>query len=618
MTVDAGHLPTAVRVPSLKALRIADAAAIAGLSLLFVAVVLLTWRKWGNPEIDAGAELTAADLTAHGSVPYRDVRYFYGPLGLYSLAGTFRVFGTSFGVAFAFGLAQAAAILVAFYVLARHWLRPAAAGLASAVLLAIGFSGTAFNFVLPHTNSATMGCLFTILLLLALTRGRLWAAGVAAGCVGLTRPEFAAVGLAIVAAYVVGTGRDQNVRAAGRAALKIALPAVAIPLVVLGSFAVVVGADRLLTENLWPVDFIRVAGFRSQEHWMPFSTASVVGLIGRGVVYAAALAGAIAVAIRLRRRAGLVSVVAPGAAAIGGLLLLDGLARVTGWAPEQRFAIEQETRHLVLGMSWLPCLAAAVAAWAAFRFIRRRPAPFSNSWAVDLALVAAASAFGLRAYNAFTAEGSYAPYYAAPLVLLAGLLHERVGDRWPEARSVALGALGAVAAGLLLYALVGLYADQTTAVHTARGTYVADREAAPAIQQAVDLVRAASEPTEPVLFAPSDGGLYFMTNRRPVLSDLMLLPGLLDSAADERAAIAALERNNVPLVVVGVRDFSPYGFSTFGQGYDRILGSWLSRAAIREVRVGSFDSPAAGTYPSRGFRVLALRPAAAERLAARE
>ena len=37
--------------------------------------------------------------------------------------------------------------------------RRLAAGLATAVLMAIGFSGTAFNFILPHTNSATFGLL---------------------------------------------------------------------------------------------------------------------------------------------------------------------------------------------------------------------------------------------------------------------------------------------------------------------------------------------------------------------------------------------------------------------------------------------------------------------------
>ena len=284
----------------LRFVRSADAVAVGLLGLLFIALVALTWGRWGNPEIDAGAELTTADLVAHGAVPYEDVRYFYGPLGLYELAGAFRVFGTSFTVAFAFGLAQAAAIFGVFYVLARQWLRPAAAGLATAVLLAIGFSGTAFNFVLPHTNSATMGLLFLLLELLAMARGRAWLAGVAVGLVGLTRPEFAVVAAGAAAAYVVGVWRTDGRRAAGKSALALAVPGLAIPAVVLGSFAFAVGAGRLFTENLWPVDFIRKAGFRSQSSWMPFTLESFVGLVGRGVVYGALLGGVVISVQRLR------------------------------------------------------------------------------------------------------------------------------------------------------------------------------------------------------------------------------------------------------------------------------------------------------------------------------
>ena len=88
-----------------------DRLVLAVLAALFVLIAALTWRKWGVPEIDAGAELTTADRVARGAVAYQDIRYFYGPLGLYSLALAFKVFGASFTTAFAFGLLQAAAIL---------------------------------------------------------------------------------------------------------------------------------------------------------------------------------------------------------------------------------------------------------------------------------------------------------------------------------------------------------------------------------------------------------------------------------------------------------------------------------------------------------------------------
>ena len=47
----------------------------------------MSWRKWGTPEIDAGVDLTTAAQAVHGHLPYDDVRYFYGPLGIYALAG---------------------------------------------------------------------------------------------------------------------------------------------------------------------------------------------------------------------------------------------------------------------------------------------------------------------------------------------------------------------------------------------------------------------------------------------------------------------------------------------------------------------------------------------------
>ena len=66
---------------------------------------------------------------------------------------------------------QTAAILGTLYALARRWLEPVVAGLASAIVLAIAFNGTERDFVLPHTNSATFGLLCVLGQLLAFSRG---------------------------------------------------------------------------------------------------------------------------------------------------------------------------------------------------------------------------------------------------------------------------------------------------------------------------------------------------------------------------------------------------------------------------------------------------------------
>jgi hypothetical protein len=598
-----------LRVPAAVASRtVGDGPVIAVLTVLFAAIVAATWRKWGVPEIDAGADLTTADRIAHGAVAYQDVRYFYGPLGIYSLAGAFKVFGTSFTTAFAFGLAQTAAILAVFYALARHWLRPLTSGLATAVLLAIAFSGTAFDFVLPHTNSATVGILCLLAMLLALTRERTLLAGVFAGLVGLTRPEYAAVAAGVWAAYVLGTWREQGRRRAVSAAWRMALPGLVIPVAVLGVFAAKAGASNLLTENLWPKDFIRIAGFKTQSDWMPISAAGAFGVLARFAVYGGLLGALVVTAIGWSRRSGAARLLAAWPLALVAVALLagDGALRAAGLFAGERDAIETECRHLVLGMSWLPALGFAAIAWAAVAFLRRERSPLSGSWPIDLALLVAGAALGLRAYNAFTSEGSYAPYYAAPLVLVLGILHERIGQRFPAARVPALAALGFVAAGLAAYSLIGLYADKDASVHTARGTFVTTAAAAPALADAIKRVDAESRPDQPILAGPADGGLYFMTDRRPALHELMLLPGLLASRADEAKAVGDLRRQHVPVAVLGSRDFSKWGWKTFGVDYNRVLGDALRRATVANQTVGQISDPPAGTNPSRGFTVSRL------------
>ncbi len=590
-----------------------DRSVLGVLGVCFIALTALTWRKWGVPEIDAGAELSTADLIKHGAVAYKDVRYYYGPLGLYSLALSFKLFGSSFTTAFAFGLIQTAAIVAAFYALARQWLVPLVAGLASAVLLAIGFSGTAFNFILPHTDSATFGILCLLLMLLALTRERVSLAGLAAGLVALTRPEFVAVAAGAGIAYVVGMWRVSGPAAAWRAAWRMALPAIALPAVVYAVFSAQAGASRLFTENLWPVKFLS-SGAKTEESWMPFTLASLFGLIARGALYCGLLAGVVASAVgwstsreRGEGPAKRVSSLWPVAAALVTIALLDGVLRAGGIFSAQRSAIELESRHLVLGMSWLPALGLAAAAWALVRLIRKEDSLLGRSWPADLALIVAAAGLGLRAYNAFTTEGSYAPYYAAPLVLLLGILHERVAARWPQARAAVLAVLGLIAAGLAAYALGGLYVHDTTTVHTPRGSFVTTAAAAPALQAAVRQIDAQTKPGQPILAAPTDGGLYFMSDRKPALYELTVLPGLIATPGEERAAVAHMRGEGTALAVLGARDLSIWGKPTFGVSYNPLIGAYIKGATASRETVGTLANPVGGTNPSHGFTIVRLR-----------
>jgi hypothetical protein len=586
--------------------RSADALALAGLALLMAVLAAISWRKWGTPEIDAGAELTTAAQAVHGHLPYEDTRYFYGPLGVYTLTGAFKLLGTSLGTAYALGLGVTTAIAGSFYALARQLLRPLAAALSTAVLIAIGFSGTQFNFVLPHTNSATFGLLLLILALLALCREHFLLAGTAIGLTALTRIEFAAAAGVAGIAWVGGIWREAGHRAALGALAWMVGPALAIPVAVLGALAASVGFDRFFWQNLYPVDFLRTAGFNAYREWTPFDAASVASSLARAAIYLAVLAGLAATAVKLHGARGLDRAKAlwPLAAACLGSLLLLACWKASGVFSGAEAAVQEEGKQLLLGMSWLPLLSLLAAALVGRALLRRQTAPLSGRWPLDLALAAVAVLLCSRAYDQFTMT-SAAPYYAAPAVLLLGLLHQRVGDRWPEARAAVMGMLAAVAAGIALYAAIALYPDKGMVVHSAAGDYVGDSRSAAAQQQAIDFVRGHTVPGEPVLALPADAGLYFLTDRPQPLYENMFLPGLLDTRADERAAIARLRREGVRYALISNRDTSAFETGRFGSGYDQLLGRYL-RSGRLVATIGDPEAAPGGGNPSQGFRVYAL------------
>jgi len=603
-------LPLERATPARRLRLSADGYAIAGLTLLFALLAALSWQKWGVPSVDPGHELTTAATIAEGGTPYLDIRYFYGPVGVYALGGAFAVFGTSFTTAFAFGLLQAAAIIAAFYALSRRLLSVVPAAIASAMVAGIGFSGTALNFVLPHTNSATLGILFLLLMLLALSREQLILAGFLGGIVCLNRPEFAAVAALTGAAYVAGVARDSGIRPALRTIPPLALPAVAVAGLVLGILAADVGAHNLFFENLWPVDFLRIAGFDSQKAWAPMDLESVAATLARAGLYCTALAAVLSSAVMLSKARGTgerLRALWPLPAAGLVLLLVAGAWKVVGiWDPA-RSEVQYEATHLLIGMSWLPALGFAACALLAVCLIRGEKAPISGSWAFDLALVAAAAALGARAYDAFTAEASYAPYYAPPLVLLLALLHDRLGKRWPEARTASYGFLAAVAIGLIAYAQIGLYRDDSATVHTPRGSFVTTPAAAPALQGTIDYIDSHTAPGEKIVAIPLDSGLHFMTGRPPALYNAMFLPGLLDSRQDELEAIQQLKEEHVRYAVIDQRRFSGYRFERFGVDYNQLFGHWLTRSG---APVATFGGPprVGGTNPSNFYTVYRIDP----------
>ena len=208
-----------------------------------------------------------------------------------------------------------------------------------------------------------------------------------------------------------------------------------------------------------------------------------------------------------------------------------------------------------------------------------------------------------------TARAPTPPTTRRPLVLLAGILHQRIGERWPQARAAVTAALAVAAAGLVLYPLAGLYSDNNTEVRTARGSFVANDASAPALQRTLDLIerpdRARRADPRPALRR------RHLLHGRPAAGDLRgdvpARPARL-AAPTSAARSRAWRQSGVRLTVLSSRDFSAFGFPQLRRRLRPAC--WASGSARDSRRIASFgdvDEPVSGSYPSAAFTIYERR-----------
>jgi hypothetical protein len=562
-----------------------DVVAAGALALLGAVILAYTWNRWGNVDNDTGYDTLAGWRVAHGQLPYVDYVYYYGPLapfalGLFSLVG-----GDGMAPALAFGLVIATAIVAATYVLARTRLNPLGAFLATALVLPVAFSSDQFSYVDPHTHSATLAILLSLLFLLAMQRfsagGSRWWLGAAGMCVGLvllTRPEFAVAVLLGGAVWIWARGRSGV--AQRRELLVFGVPALAIPVVVYGAFLTAVSPHRLLFDNLYPRDFYHAAASTMLKARAPLTLSSFVQLGAKLVLYVAVFAAAIALIRAVERRPRL-HIVALAACVGGGLLVVAAA-----------FADPEALRHgLKFAYGWIPAGAAVAAVLLLRQAWKTRSRNASDhlelSGTVVLAVVAAAT------YAAFYIHSFFAQMavYALPLAaIFLATLHLR---RLALSRGTAM--LGVAWLAFLAAAGIGLTIKdarvESATVHGPGGSIAAKPDQAAVYQQALDWIERSTEPRAQILLAPQLTWLYALSERRNPLPELSLLPGALASPGAESAAIRRLEQQRVPLIVTERRTFSGYGNTYFGGSFDRELAAWI-RTHYRHAALLGSSGPA--------------------------
>jgi hypothetical protein len=575
-------------------------ATLLGLAVLFVLLAALTWGTWGDLDSDTGYDSIAAQHVANGDLPYRDFIYYYGPLapallGLLTLVG-----GAGFGTAVFLGFVVTAAIAMATFALARVLLNdPLATFLATALAVAVAFIPDDFNYVLPHTNAATLGTLLLLLSLLAIWKYSstgadrwLWAVGTCVGLALLTKPEPAFAALAAVAVWlglrlVHRVGAWTEVR-------RVAIPLVAIPALVYGGLLGFVSPHKLFLENLYPVDAFAAGGSEDLRNRMPLTISGFADAIekvliyGVGVLAIAAAAAAVARGGRIRTVT-YVIVGAVGAAIVGAALVKS-----------------EALRHgLEFAYGWIPAAAAAAAVIVVWRLVRRR-ATLTPERQVEAAALIALSVVAATIYHGFfpNAPAQQMAVYYMPLaaIFLARLHLVELARSRP---AYVIGAawvlfLAAAGAGLTLKD-----AHSDSRLVRGPGGAIAETPAeAQLYQRSLQAIETRTRRGEPILIAPLMAGLSTLSQRPPALQEISVLPDALPSRADELRAIQRLERRHVRLAVIDDRAWPGYGNTTFGDSFDRTLAQWIAAhfRKVEVIRVPPHHTPD-GFQPARAVTI---------------
>lgn len=557
---------------TLRVLASADTIALGVLTVVAVATTAVTWGTWGDLDSDTGYDVVAGLRIADGDLPYADFTYFYGPLSAFVAGLTALVGGGGFGAAAIVGMLITGAILGATYALARTQVGPLGALLASLIALAVAFVPSNYSYVLPHTSAATLGTLGLLVLLLCLYRWRITAdggwlvcAGAVLGLLTLTKPEPALAALVAAAVWIGVEERGARIRAA----LRIAAPALAIPLVAYGLLSLAASPQDILFENLWPREVLAAGGNTLLDARMPLTPSSAVWLAGMLAAYAAGTAALVLLARRVD---------VPLAAA---LALGIGVAAVAAAADADK--LREATKY---AWAWVP--AGAIIAVVVLARRRRAGGASDASAAIALPAAAALAVVAFTTYRGFYLHATrpqmavfYAPL-AAILVARVHLVDLARGSR----QAVALGALWVAFLGVAGLGLTLQDARAESATVSGAGGSLSETPAEAALYQEALTWMERTRPGERILVAPLLTGLYALSERESPLRELSLLPSGLPDEAAQAAAIERLKSSDVGMIVIDNREWPAYGHGRFGETFDQTLAAWIAdgferRATLR-------------------------------------
>jgi hypothetical protein len=543
--------------------------------VVFALLAAASWNRWIEPYVDTGRELMVPWRVAQGERLYRDVQFPHGPLAPWLGAACDRVFGRSLPARTALAGGIALLALAALERLARGFLAPGRAALATSAAVAAAFFVRPGGWMFPFSvDCAIAVAALTWAVVLIEHGGARWdgAAGFCLLAATVARVEMGLAGVAILGAHVL------LARRAPLRLLRLAFFPIASAAIVYGMASYGIPFARLV-EDGWLVVIHPPEAFRNV--YRAYAGLDAPGLRFAELLLAAAVlavAGAVlcaaaAAASRLASRsAGAARAVeAAGGIAIAGLALLF-------FRPPPSLA---ESLSLVPPLvRVIPPIVVAAAAWRlALRLLRREPlGPLA---AVPDAVLWLAALFAVRVLLAAGYAGPYGAFFLPlPLIVcVAGLF--ATGDRLAATLGPALPRLIAASVAVFLVsraAAVTVYhredAGEWSEVRTPVGAlWLREPEAGTtrsALAGLAGLFARSGDRDGTLAGFPEAGFFEYALDLRNTFWLEQFFPGRLDAAGEDRAI--ALLRSRPPEILLYANVLAVgEGQRAFGTDYLRRL-----------------------------------------------
>jgi hypothetical protein len=550
--------------------------------LAALAALAVSWQRWIDPFVDSGREMDVPWRLLQGERLYRDITYYYGPIGPWANALALRLFGIRWLTLELVCAGLSIFILVFLFRLTRRagglLSATTATTLAAALCMAAPRGGA---FIFPYSSSS----LFAL-------AGGLLALDAAAASDPRRRRLLGALGIAIALAsrFEVGAAAAMALVLAGlrsrpreetRADVWVVAAGSLFACGIYGIAFLGIPASRLLADgpfgpflgmpNEWSFLYLRISGLGQ-----PGNTTSRIGvsLLLDGLLLAAAAWFALPQADRPARR---------HLFTIAGLLLLLAYA----YSP---LCITFNDLPPLLAI--LPPLA-LVAAWSRWR------RPLDARGRSQFLLFFFSAAVAARVFFGITVGPRMGPNSALPLPGLlataAVLGFDLLAPRLPAPGIFRrrLAAMFAVLGALFLFRIERLDRQpQVVELKTAAGVLRLPATKAVSIAQALKYMELNARDGDTLSGFPESGFFNFVTGLRSPLRQDLIVPGVL-SGPLEAAIARRIDAAGPRYILLCNRPTAEFGPEAFGRDYAVQLWRDVDRHYVLAAAFG----PAAPTSP---------------------